>query len=97
MNNYCAYCGKELEELPFKCRYCGEYFCVDHQLPENHACSGLEDWKAGKLKKFKKEVKISRKSTKSKLLEIHRKNKWVEFLLVIGGVIILVLVLRMLV
>lgn len=96
MNNYCVYCGEKLEGLPFKCRYCGEYFCVDHQLPENHGCSGLDDWKAGKLKKFKKEVKRPKKSKKFELLEISRKNKWIEFLIVIGGVVILILVLRML-
>ncbi|MEM3637588.1 MAG: AN1-type zinc finger domain-containing protein [Conexivisphaerales archaeon] len=33
----CNYCGKE-EPFPFKCSYCGEYFCADHRLPENHAC-----------------------------------------------------------
>ena len=96
MNNYCAACGKNLEGLGFKCRYCGEYFCVDHQLPENHACSGLDDWKAGKLKKFKKEVGRPKKPKKVKLLEIPKKNKWVEFILVILGVVLLIFVLRML-
>ena len=37
----CAYCGKEIEGLPYKCRYCGEYFCVEHHLPENHNCPAL--------------------------------------------------------
>jgi len=97
MNNYCAACGKNLEGLGFKCRYCGEYFCVEHQLPENHACLGLDDWKAGKLKKFKKEVRKPGKLREIKLLEISRKNKWIEFLLVILGVGLLILVLRMLV
>jgi hypothetical protein len=98
MNQYCAYCGKELKGLPYKCRYCGEYFCVDHQLPENHACSGLEDWKSGKLKRFKKKVRKPNKSIgNSHLLEIPKKNKWVEFLLIIGGVILVILILRMLV
>ncbi|MHA1261136.1 MAG: AN1-type zinc finger domain-containing protein [Candidatus Freyarchaeota archaeon] len=34
----CEFCGKE-EYLPFKCKYCGGYFCIDHRLPENHNCS----------------------------------------------------------
>ncbi len=98
MNKYCAYCGKKLNELPYKCRYCGEYFCVDHQLPENHACQGLEDWKEGKLKKFKKKVaRPIEKSGKFELLEIPKRNKWVEFLLIIGGVVLLIVILRMLV
>lgn len=35
----CHQCGKILHELPFRCRRCGQIFCVDHHLPENHHCS----------------------------------------------------------
>lgn len=38
----CQVCGKELN-LPFVCKYCGGFFCVDHRLPENHACKMLEE------------------------------------------------------
>jgi len=38
----CHYCNKNVS-LPFKCPFCGEYFCGDHRLPENHACPEL--WK----------------------------------------------------
>jgi len=37
----CAYCGKPLvgeDAYYFKCRYCGQEFCYDHRLPENHLC-----------------------------------------------------------
>ena len=34
----CEYCGAEIE-LPFKCNYCGKYFCEAHRLLENHNCS----------------------------------------------------------
>jgi len=27
------------EAFPFKCAYCGLYFCGEHRLPENHACT----------------------------------------------------------
>ncbi|MEM0058235.1 MAG: AN1-type zinc finger domain-containing protein [Candidatus Bathyarchaeia archaeon] len=37
----CQKCGKETF-LPFKCPYCGGYFCTEHRLPENHECPGLE-------------------------------------------------------
>jgi len=30
--------------MPFKCPYCGKYFCAEHRLPENHNCS--EYWRA---------------------------------------------------
>jgi len=39
----CQHCDKEVV-LPFKCRYCGGYFCAEHRLPENHACP--ESWRA---------------------------------------------------
>lgn len=41
----CSYCGAE-ENLPFDCAYCGNSFCADHRLPENHACPQL--WRAKK-------------------------------------------------
>ena len=34
----CHYCGVAKEGLPFRCNYCGEFFCGEHRLPENHAC-----------------------------------------------------------
>ncbi len=35
----CHYCGKILHELPYTCQRCGNIFCSDHHLPENHHCS----------------------------------------------------------
>ncbi|MGB9714502.1 MAG: AN1-type zinc finger domain-containing protein [Candidatus Bathyarchaeales archaeon] len=37
----CQKCGREVF-LPFKCPYCGEYFCSEHRLPENHECPRME-------------------------------------------------------
>ncbi len=39
----CKSCNKEVV-LPFRCSYCDSYFCVEHRLPENHACP--ESWRA---------------------------------------------------
>jgi Zn-dependent protease len=39
----CKTCQAETY-MPFKCPYCGEYFCVEHRLPENHDCR--EYWRA---------------------------------------------------
>lgn len=36
----CHQCGKILREIPYTCRRCGNTFCSDHHLPENHRCSG---------------------------------------------------------
>ena len=35
----CDHCGKD-EYMPFRCRYCGGYFCSEHRLPEMHNCTG---------------------------------------------------------
>ncbi len=36
----CEKCDVEIPYLPFRCKYCGRYYCRDHRLPENHACTG---------------------------------------------------------
>jgi len=37
----CDYCGREIEGLPYRCKYCGGVYCVWHHLPEEHECRGL--------------------------------------------------------
>lgn len=39
----CDVCGKE-ENMPYDCRHCGGTYCGEHRLPENHSCTGLENW-----------------------------------------------------
>ncbi|WP_129114884.1 rhomboid family intramembrane serine protease [Halegenticoccus tardaugens] len=39
----CYECGR-YENLPYQCRRCGNTFCAEHRLPENHNCPGLQDW-----------------------------------------------------
>ncbi|MDS0477717.1 rhomboid family intramembrane serine protease [Natrinema sp. 1APR25-10V2] len=39
----CDVCGKD-ENMPYNCRHCGGTYCADHRLPENHDCSGLQNW-----------------------------------------------------
>lgn len=41
----CAVCGQE-EFLPFRCKLCSAPHCLDHRLPENHACPGLTDYRS---------------------------------------------------
>jgi len=38
----CAYCGEKIKILAFKCHHCGESFCVDCRLPEEHKCQSVE-------------------------------------------------------
>ncbi|MFB6144137.1 MAG: rhomboid family intramembrane serine protease [Candidatus Nanohaloarchaea archaeon] len=40
----CSACGKE--DLTFTCNYCGDTFCAEHQLPENHDCSNIDEAKS---------------------------------------------------
>ncbi|KXB05565.1 hypothetical protein AKJ50_00560 [candidate division MSBL1 archaeon SCGC-AAA382A13] len=50
----CSYCGEPFGvEMPFTCKYCGEKFCGEHRLPENHECEEVEKEKE-KVKKGKK-------------------------------------------
>ena len=48
----CDSCGKD-DDLPFRCNYCGGYFCSEHRLPEFHECTGLynqrpvPNWRSG--------------------------------------------------
>lgn len=40
----CSKCGQKVY-LPFRCHYCGNYFCEDHRLPPKHDCRGIDSWK----------------------------------------------------
>lgn len=40
----CAYCDRVVY-LPYKCNYCGQYFCDEHRLPFNHNCPEIESYK----------------------------------------------------
>lgn len=54
----CAVCGEEVL-MPFKCSYCGEYFCAAHRLPEKHSCPGLFA-AASPYEKEKKRIEVKR-------------------------------------
>lgn len=45
----CTHCGSECN-MPYKCNMCGDKFCSDHRLPENHGCPMLDrDGYTGKV------------------------------------------------
>lgn len=55
----CSKCDKELEFLPFGCKYCGKQFCKDHRLPEAHNCDGMALAKKvarGRVQSTKREI-----------------------------------------
>lgn len=34
----------DAEDLGFKCKYCKQYFCIEHRLPLNHACQSIDQY-----------------------------------------------------
>ncbi|PTD93911.1 rhomboid family intramembrane serine protease [archaeon SCG-AAA382B04] len=55
--------------MPYECKFCGQKFCVEHRLPENHDCPGLEEHKqqmrdSGKMFD-RKDLKTTSKTEKS--------------------------------
>ncbi len=53
-----CYACEEKVGLPFKCKFCGNFFCEEHRLPENHECPGLSDYKEKKHEEIKKAVPV---------------------------------------
>lgn len=45
--------------MSFTCKYCGETYCSEHRLPENHDCDGLEEG----VKKEKESVEVEEKDS----------------------------------
>nr|WP_101294653.1 AN1-type zinc finger domain-containing protein [Halegenticoccus soli] len=39
----CKRCGEKIAG-DRACSYCGNAYCPEHQLPENHDCPGVEQW-----------------------------------------------------
>jgi len=40
----CTLCGK-VENMPFKCNFCKEQFCIEHRNPINHSCPFVNEYK----------------------------------------------------
>ncbi len=56
----CKECGVPLDPLTgHRCRYCGEWVCIEHMLPELHHCTGLVRGPTGEGAWFKTfEIKV---------------------------------------
>ncbi len=39
----CSECGEQVS-MPFRCKFCGEKFCSEHRLPENHECEKMGEY-----------------------------------------------------
>lgn len=65
--NVCSYCGAVIEKLPYRCSYCGGYFCSEHRLPESHGCKGLpsRNWYAYQKEIIRREPPVVSAGTSS--------------------------------
>lgn len=86
----CAVCGKE-ELLPFKCSYCGEYFCAEHRLPEKHDCPGILA-AASPYEKEMKEIKARIRAEAEAARALRSKVARTELLHLSAGTLLVVLV-----
>ncbi|MFW9771485.1 MAG: AN1-type zinc finger domain-containing protein [Candidatus Thorarchaeota archaeon] len=34
----CYFCKAIIQNIPYRCKYCGLLFCNKHRIPENHSC-----------------------------------------------------------
>jgi len=76
----CYFCGKSLPEIPSRCLRCGNIFCSDHVLPENHYCFGdykhyCEKWGSIFLSKASKIVLSIGEKIKKNINNIFLKTK----------------------
>lgn len=62
MSHICDFCGEEIEEIPFKCKYCGLTLCSNCRLPESHYCYGLKVYNAKKEEDFREKVSFVSKN-----------------------------------
>jgi len=61
----CYLCGELITSIPHRCKYCNEYYCSKHRLPENHSCLAL------KKKNITTELKtVEKLSSKEFMFEI---------------------------
>ena len=88
----CEYCGDEVV-YPFKCSFCGGYFCIKHRLPENHECLFLPKGQFWYQKQKAIEKRIEReKVIKERTFSRHIRNALAAtfiIALLIGGAILL--------
>jgi Zn-dependent protease len=91
----CQKCQKEVF-LPFKCPHCGNYFCSEHRLPENHVCPRIEQARTPKeqtqpvivQKQRPYEYTITYTPTQLKRGKIHFSSKEIKHLTVAALLVI---------
>ena len=85
----CEVCGKEVL-MPFKCPYCGGYFCAEHRLPEKHNCPGLYAAASPYEKEWKERMRAIRLEEEQRILAKKRVAR-TEILHLTAGALIVML------
>lgn len=88
----CDYCHKVSDELPYKCKFCGETFCSEHRLPENHECIGLESYKGVKHEEFREDVVKAAKEYDAKS-RAYARGRWDSRKMAMYAVILVIIAL----
>jgi len=91
----CQKCQKEVF-LPFRCPYCGDYFCSEHRLPENHECPRMDYARTSKeetrpvivQKQEPYEYTVSYVPVETKRKKIYFSNKEIEHLTIAALLVI---------
>ena len=68
----CSHCDEVIPYLPFRCKYCGNFHCKNHRLPENHDCT----FEFKHVPKLMEDYDISKKAPTAK--EIGQKRLYKE-------------------
>ena len=76
----CEQCGTEIVGLSYKCKYCGCFYCLNHQLPENYMClflssKGLVPQKLEVSGTYYQDSDIKKRHQKSKKVLRKKKQK----------------------
>jgi len=77
--------------MPFKCQYCGEYFCAEHRLPEKHECPGLYA-AASPYEKEMKRIREKIRREEEALIAMRSKERKGEALHMLIGMILVILI-----
>lgn len=65
---FCRYCLEPIVDVPFRCRRCGEIFCANHRLPEQHGCPGKGKLEVGIAKGEREKGKKKERKKKEKIV-----------------------------
>jgi Zn-dependent protease len=81
----------DAEDLGFKCKYCKQFFCIEHRLPIHHACPDIDQY----LEKRKRAISYNLPKNKviggiTKTINIHFSKTEIKHLVIATFLVLLV-------